>query len=63
MLDDLEACNSYQLDLNNIKDLEIPISIILGDKDKLVDLKAVDKFSDNVPSKIFTINEADIFIF
>ena len=49
MLDDLEACNSYQLDLNNIKDLEIPISIILGDKDRLVDLKAVDKFSDNVP--------------
>ena len=63
MLDDLEACNGYQLDLNNIKDLEIPISIILGDKDRLVDLKAVDKFSDNVPSKIFTINEGGHFLF
>ena len=39
-LDDLEACNSYQLDLNNM------MNIILGDKDRLVDLKAVDKFSD-----------------
>ena len=63
MLDDLEACNSYQLDLNNIKDLEIPISIILGAKDRLVDLKAVDKFSDDVPSEIFTINEAGHFLF
>ena len=63
MLDDLEACNGYQLDLNNIKDLGIRISIILGDKDKLVDLKAVDKFSKKVPSKIFTINEAGHFLF
>ena len=62
MLDDLEACNGYQLDLNNIKDLGIPISIILGDKDKLVDLKAVDKFSDKVPSEIFTINEGGHFL-
>ena len=63
MLDDLEACNRYQLDLDDIKDLEIPISIILGDKDRLVDLKAVDNFSDNVPSKIFTINEGGHFLF
>ena len=61
LLDDLEACNGYQLDLNNIKDLGIPISIILGDK--LVDLKAVDKFSKKVPSEIFTINEAGHFLF
>tara|TARA_Y100000766_G_C18819836_1_gene562422 strand:+ start:58 stop:786 length:729 start_codon:yes stop_codon:yes gene_type:complete len=63
MLDDLEACNRYQLDLNNIKDLGIPISIILGEKDRLVDLKAVDNFSDEVPSKIFTINEGGHFLF
>jgi pimeloyl-ACP methyl ester carboxylesterase len=63
MLDDLEACNSYKLDLNTIKFLEIPISIILGDKDRLVDLKAVDKFSDQVPSEIFTINEGGHFLF
>jgi len=63
MLDDLEACNGYQLDLNNIRNLGIPISIILGDKDKLVDLKAVDNFSDKVPSEIFTINEGGHFLF
>ena len=63
MLDDLEACNRYQLDLNNIKSLEIPISIILGDKDRLVDLKAVDEFSNEVPSETFTISEGGHFLF
>ena len=63
MLDDLEACNSYQMDLNNIKNLEIPIFVILGDKDRLVDLKAVDEFSNEVPSEIFTINEGGHFLF
>ena len=63
MLDDLEACNSYQLDLNVIKDLEIPISIILGSKDKLVDLKAVESFSNIVPCKTHTVEEAGHFLF
>lgn len=63
MLDDLEACNSYQLDLNVIKDLEIPISIILGSKDKLVDLKAVESFSNTVPCKTHTVEEAGHFLF
>ena len=63
MLDDLEACNNYQLDLTEIKSLEIPISIILGSKDKLVDLKAVDSFANVVPSKIHTIDEVGHFPF
>ena len=63
MLDDLEACNSYQLDLNIIKDLEIPISIILGRKDKLVDLKAVESFANTVPCKTHTVEEAGHFLF
>ena len=63
MLDDLEACNSYQLDLNVIKDLEIPISIILGSKDKLVDLKAVESFANTVPCKTHTVEEAGHFLF
>ena len=63
MLDDLEACNSYQLDLNAIKDLEIPISIILGSKDKLVDLKAVESFANTVPCKTLTVEEAGHFLF
>ena len=63
MLDDLEACNNYQLDLNDLKSLGIPISIILGSKDRLVDLKAVEKFSDIVPSKIYTMDEVGHFSF
>ena len=63
MLDDLEACNNYQLDLIEIKSLGIPISIILGSKDKLVDLKAVDSFANVVPSKIHTIDEVGHFPF
>jgi pimeloyl-ACP methyl ester carboxylesterase len=63
MLDDLEACNNYQLDLNDLKSLGIPISIILGSKDRLVDLKAVEKFSDIVPSKTYTMDEVGHFSF
>ena len=63
MLDDLEACNSYQLDLNIIKDLEIPISIILGSKDRLVDLKAVKSFANTVPCKTHIVEEAGHFLF
>ena len=51
------------LDLNDLKSIGISISIILGSKDRLVDLKAVDKFSDEVPSEIFTINEGGHFLF
>ena len=63
MLNDLEACNNYQLDLTELKNLKLPISIILGSKDKLVDLKAVDSFANVVPSKIHTIDEAGHFPF
>ena len=63
MLDDLEACNNYQLELNDLKSLGIPISIILGSKDRLVDLKAVEKFTDVVPSKTYTMDEVGHFSF
>ena len=63
MLDDLEACNNYQLDLNDLKSLGITISIILGSKDRLVDLKAVEKFTDIVPSKTYTMDEVGHFSF
>jgi pimeloyl-ACP methyl ester carboxylesterase len=63
MLDDLEACNNYQLDLNDLKSLGRPISIILGSKDRLVDLKAVEKLSDIVPSKTYTMDEVGHFSF
>ena len=63
MLDDLEACNNYQLDLNDLKSLGIPISIILGSKDRLVDLKAVEKFTDIVPSHTYTLDKVGHFSF
>ena len=63
MLDDLEACNNYQLDLNDLKNLGTSISIILGDKDRLVDLKAVENFINMVPSKTYTMNEVGHFSF
>ena len=50
-------------DLNNLKNLGIPIAIILGDKDRLVDLKAVDNFTAMVPSKTYTMNEVGHFSF
>ena len=63
MLDDLHACNNYELDLNDLKNLEIPISIILGSKDRLVDLKAVGHFTDIVPSHTYTMDEVGHFTF
>ena len=63
MLDDLDACNNYELDLNDIKNIESPISIILGSKDRLVDLKAVEHFTDVVPSHTFTMDEVGHFSF
>ena len=63
MLNDLEACNDYQLDINELKNLRISISIILGSKDRLVDLKAVEKFTDVVPSQIYTMEEVGHFSF
>ena len=63
MLDDLDACNSYELDLNNLKNLEIPISIILGSKDRLVDSKAVENFVDIVPSHTYIMDDVGHFSF
>ena len=63
MLNDLEACNNYQLDLNNLKNIGASISIILGNKDRLVDLKAVENFIDMVPSETYSMNEVGHFSF
>jgi len=41
----------------------MPISIILGSKDRLVDLKEVEKFTDRVRSKIYTMDEVGHFPF
>ena len=61
MLNDLEACNNYQLDLSELKNLRIPISIILGSKDRLVDLKAVENFTHAVLCHTHTMEEVGPF--
>ncbi|MDG1961189.1 MAG: alpha/beta hydrolase [SAR86 cluster bacterium] len=63
MLNDLEACNNYQLDINELKNLRISISIILGSKDRLVDLEAVKKFTNVVPSHTYNMDEVGHFSF
>ena len=63
MLDDLNACNNFELDLNDIKKIECSISIILGSKDRLVDLKAVEHFTHVVSSHTYTMNEVGHFSF
>ena len=63
MLDDLEACNNYQLSPSELKSLDLPVSIILGSKDKLVDLKELENFVNHVSSKTYTIDESGHFPF
>ena len=63
MLNDLEACNNYQLEMNELKNLRISISIILGNKDRLVDLEAVKKFTNVVPSHTHNMDEVGHFSF
>ena len=63
MLHDLEACNNYHLELNDLKNLGTSISIVLGNKDRLVDLKAVENFTDMVSCKTYTMNEVGHFSF
>ena len=63
MLDDLEACNNYQLSLKDLKSLDLSISIILGSKDKLVDLRELENFTNHISSKTYTIDETGHFAF
>ena len=49
--------------INDLKNLGMPISIILGSKDRLVDLKAVENFTAIVPSNTYTMNEVGHFSF
>ena len=63
MLNDLDACNNYLLDLSELKNLRIPISIILGSKDRLVDLKAVENFTNTISCRTHTMDEVGHFSF
>ena len=61
--DQEEVAVTRSKNLNDIKNLDIPISIILGSKDRLVDLKAVETFIDIVPSQTYTMDEVGHFSF
>jgi pimeloyl-ACP methyl ester carboxylesterase len=63
MFNDLQACNDYQLDINELKNISIPIAIILGSKDRLVDLKAVENFTNSVQCHTHTMDEVGHFSF
>ena len=63
MLSDLEACNNFQLNQEDLQNLELPISLILGGKDKLVNLKEVDNFANHSSCKVHTMNEVGHFPF
>ena len=63
MLDDLQACNNYELSSSDLKRLNLSVSIILGSKDKLVDLKELENFINHVSSKTYTIDETGHFPF
>ena len=63
MLDDLQACNNYELSSSDLKRLNLSVSIILGSKDRLVDLKELENFINHVSSKTYTIDEAGHFPF
>ena len=63
MLSDLEACNNFQLNHQDLEKLKLPISLILGSKDKLVNLKEVDNFANHSSCKVYTMNEVGHFPF
>ena len=44
-------------------DLGVPISIILGSNDRLVDFKAVERFADMVISETYVMDEVGHFSF
>ena len=63
MFDDLEACNNFELTPEDLQSLKLPISLILGGKDKLVNLKEVANFANLSSCKIHTMDEVGHFPF
>jgi len=63
MLNDLDACNNFELNLTDLQNLELPIALVLGAKDKLVDLKEVDNFAKHSSCATHSMNEVGHFPF
>lgn len=63
MFDDLTACKNYQPNEDLITSIEIPVNIILGGKDRLIDSDQAKVFANNLGSKIHLLDGAGHFPF
>ena len=63
MFDDLTACRNYQLSEDLVLGTEIPVDIILGGKDRLIDSDQATVFASNLACKIHTLDDAGHFPF
>lgn len=63
MLDDLTACRNYNPSADSISSLAIPVNIILGSKDRLIDLDQAKVFASNLSCNINILEDAGHFPF
>ena len=63
MFDDLSACNNYHNDLSAIRNSQVPITIINGDKDKLINKKHEMEFLNVTCAKKIEMKDVGHFPF
>ena len=63
MFDDLTACRNYLPNESLVSDIGIPVNIILGGKDRLIDPDQAKVFASNLSSEIYVIDDAGHFPF
>jgi pimeloyl-ACP methyl ester carboxylesterase len=63
MFDDLTACRTYQPNEDLFSGIGIPVNIILGGKDRLIDPDQAEVFARNLSAKIYKIDDAGHFPF
>jgi pimeloyl-ACP methyl ester carboxylesterase len=63
MFDDLTACRNYQPNEDLFSQIGIPVNIILGEKDRLIDPDQAEVFARNLSSKTYKIDNAGHFPF
>ena len=63
MFDDLTACNNYHTDLSAIRNSQVPITIINGDKDKLINKKHEMEFLNVTCAKKIEMKDVGHFPF
>jgi pimeloyl-ACP methyl ester carboxylesterase len=63
MFDDLTACRNYLPNEALVLEIGIPVNIILGGKDRLIDPDQAKVFASNLSSEIYVIDDAGHFPF